>query len=60
MDDPEKDFILVKKGELYTKVADKVYPINIIQKYITAEGTEFKRYRIIMNRDGIKRIEKVI
>lgn len=60
MDDPEKDYILVKKGELYTKVADKVYPINIIQKQYTEVGIEFNRYRIIMSRNGIKRIEKVL
>ncbi|QCX40142.1 hypothetical protein FF125_17440 [Aureibaculum algae] len=59
MDDPEKDYILVKKGELYTKIADKVYPINIIQKYFTEKGAEYRRYRIIMSRNGIKRIEKV-
>ncbi len=59
MDDPEKDYILVKKGEIYTKIADKVYPINIIQKYFTEEGIECKRYRVIMNRNGIKRIEEI-
>lgn len=59
MDDPEKNYILVKKGEIYTKVADKVYPINIIQQYFNAEGLEFKHYRVIMNRNGIKRIDEV-
>ena len=59
MDDAEKDYILVKKGEIYTKIADKVYPINIIQQYYTEEGVELKRYRVIMNRNGIKRIEEV-
>ena len=59
MDDPEKDYILVKKGEIYTKIADKVYPINIIQQYFTEEGMEFKRYRVIMSRNGIKRIEEI-
>lgn len=59
MDDPEKGYFLIKKGEVYPKVADKVYPINIIQKYFTEEGLEYRRYRIIMSRNGIKRIEKV-
>jgi hypothetical protein len=60
MDDPEKNYILIKKGEIYTKVADKVYPINIIQQYFTEDGLEFKQYRIIMNRNGIKRIDEVV
>lgn len=59
MDDPKKDYILVKKGEVYNKVANKIYHINIVQKYYTEEGIEFSRYRVIMNRNGIRKIEKV-
>lgn len=59
MDDPEKDYILVKKGEVFTKFASKVYHINLIQKYFTAEGVKYFRYRIVINRNGIKRIEKI-
>jgi hypothetical protein len=59
MDDPEKNYILIKKGEMYTKVADKVYPINIIQQFFTEGGLEYKHYRVIMNRNGIKRIDEV-
>ena len=59
MDDPKKDFILIKKGEVYNKVADKIYHINIIQKLYTEEGIDFKRYRVIMNRNGIKKIETI-
>jgi len=59
MDDPKKDFILIKKGEVYHKIANKIYHINIIQKFFTEEGVEFRRYRVIMNRNGIRKIEKV-
>lgn len=59
MDDPKKDYILVKKGEVYNKVANKVYYINIIQKYYTEEGVEFSRYQVIMNRNGIIRIKEI-
>jgi len=59
MDDPKKDYILVKKGEVYNKVTNKVYHINIIQKHYTEEGIDFSRYRVILNRNGIRRIEKV-
>lgn len=58
MDDPKKDYILVKKGAVYNKVANKIYHINIIQKYYTEEGISYSRYRVIINRNGIKRIEK--
>jgi len=59
MDNPKKDYILIKKGEVYHKIANKIYHINIIQKFYTEEGIEFRRYRVIMNRDGIRKIEKV-
>ena len=59
MDDPKKDYILIKKGEAFTKFANKVYHINMIQKYFTVDGVAYNRYRIIMNRNGIKRIEKI-
>jgi len=59
MDDPKKDYVLVKKGEVQNKETNKLYHINIIQKYYTEEGIMFNRYRVIMNRDGIKRIENI-
>ncbi|SDR79540.1 hypothetical protein SAMN05216503_0936 [Polaribacter sp. KT25b] len=59
MDNPKKEYILIKKGEVYNKIANKIYHINIIQKYYTEEGIEFNRYRVIMNRNGIRRIEKI-
>ena len=59
MDDPKKDYVLVKKGEAFTKFANKVYHINLVQKYFTVDGIVYNRYRIIMNRNGIKRIENI-
>ena len=59
MDDPKKEYSLLKKGEIITRIGNKVYHINLIQKLYTENGIEFNRYRIIMNRKGIKRIEKV-
>jgi hypothetical protein len=59
MDDPKQDYILVKKGEIYKKMANKNYHINIIQKYYTEEGVEFSRYSVVINRNGIKRIIKI-
>jgi hypothetical protein len=59
MDDPKKDYTLVKKREVYTKFANKVYHINIIQKYFTVNGVEYTRNRVIMNRNGILRIDNM-
>jgi hypothetical protein len=31
----------------------------MIQKYFNVDGVVYNRYRIVMNRNGIKRIEKI-
>jgi hypothetical protein len=59
MDDPIKEYSLLKKGKIMTRTGNKNYHINIIQKIYTEKGIEFKRYRVVMNKLGIKRIEPV-
>jgi len=59
MDNPKKSYYFVKENEIVKSEADRVYHINIVQKFYTEEGIEFKRYRVVINRNGIKRIEKV-
>ena len=59
MDNPKKTYYYVKNNKIVKTEEDRVYHINMIQKFYTEEGIEFKRYRIVINRDGIKRIEKV-
>jgi hypothetical protein len=59
MDNPKKSlFILQNQGhkEIYGK---RVYHLNIVIKYISKLSSDFKHYRIVMNRDGIRRIEEV-
>ena len=59
MDDPKKTYSILKKGKIVNRVGNKIYHINVIQKLYSENGIEFKRYRVIMNRKGIKRIETV-
>ena len=59
MDDPKKEYSLLKKGKIINRVGNRIYHINLIQKFYSEKGVEFKRYLIIMNRKGIKRIEPV-
>ena len=59
MDDPEKEvFIRTKKG-FKRAFADRVYHINMILTYSNDDYFEIKPYKLIANRKGIKRIEKV-
>ncbi|MBI9040368.1 hypothetical protein [Lutibacter sp.] len=59
MDDPKKSYSILKKGKIINRIGNKIYHINVIQKIYSEQGIEFKRYRVIMNRKGIKRIESV-
>ena len=59
MDDPKKQYSILKKGNIINRVGNKVYYIYVVQELYSENGIEFKRYRVIMNRKGIKRIEKV-
>ena len=40
--------------------ADKVYYINFISQIEYGDHTEYKRYRIICQRDGIQQIEELL
>jgi hypothetical protein len=59
MDDPKKEYSILKKGKIINRVGNRIYHINLIQKLYSEKGIEFKRYRVIMTRKGIKRIEKI-
>ncbi len=60
MDDPDKDVYIVSKDGFDRQQGDRVYHINMVLQYIYEDKSLIKRFRIIMNRDGIKRIEKVL
>jgi len=59
MDDPKKKYSILKKGKIIKRVGNKIYHINVIQKFYTEKGITFKRFVVIMTRKGIKRIESV-
>jgi len=59
MDDPKKNYSILKKGKIVNRIGNKIYHINVVQKFFSEKGIEFRRYRVVMNRKGIKRIENV-
>lgn len=38
--------------------ASKVYHINLVIRYVTSHGEQYRRFRIVLSSSGIKRIEK--
>ncbi len=60
MDDPKKS-LYVPDGDGYREnFGERVYHINMIIRYSTNQDAFCERYRIVLNRDGIKRIEQVV
>jgi hypothetical protein len=59
MDDPRKPlFALTKKG--YKKISGKrVYHVNLILRIVRNKEEELKRFRLILTKKGIDRIEPV-
>ncbi len=60
MDNPKKN-VYVCDGRDYRKISGKrVYHLNMIMKFSTKDKALWKRFRIVLSRSGIKRIEEVI
>ncbi len=59
MDNPDKPiFLLTSDG--YTKsMAKRVYHLNMIIKYSDFDHNYYARYRIVLTRHGIKRLEEI-
>lgn len=59
MDEPEEPLYALEGGECCRVSGSKVYHINMIRIQHNPEGTRCRRYRIVLDRNGIKRIERV-
>jgi hypothetical protein len=62
MDNPEKKlFVFDEKNDTVNSVgASRVYHMNMVFKYGMVNNQEvYRRYRVILNQNGIKRIEEI-
>lgn len=60
MTNPEMPMYFIE-NEKYKKIyGSKVYHLNLILNFKTPDKEFFRRYRIILNRNGIKRIQKIM
>ncbi len=60
MDNPRQTIYACDPNLEYYKIeGNRVYHLNVIEKFRTGQHTFYKRFRIVLNRDGIQRIEKV-
>lgn len=60
MDNPDKKLFYLNNNSIEIIPADRTYHLNLVIKYtINKKEYLYKRFRIIMNRNGIKRLEEV-
>ncbi len=59
MDDPKHTMFICKKNSYEKLYADKVYHMNMIRCHRIGDKKVCKRFRIVFNRDGIKRIDHI-
>ncbi|WP_372754455.1 hypothetical protein [Labilibaculum sp.] len=59
MDNPEIPLYYLKEDRFEKILGEKVYFVNMILRFKLDDQTSYRRYRIIFNRRGIKKVEKV-
>ncbi|MBT7903611.1 hypothetical protein HN587_07140 [Candidatus Woesearchaeota archaeon] len=59
MDDPQKDVFVLNGNSFNSVKSGKTYHLNLIIKYTAQKIPAYRRFRIVLDRTGIKRIERV-
>ncbi len=60
MDNPEKKIFIATRGGYLKSFGKRVYHINIITHFLAGNKDHLQRFRLVLNRDGIRRIEEVL
>ena len=60
MDDPRKSIYCLVDGKPKRISSERVYHVNLVMRFTLPDKKQFyKRFRIVLNRSGIKRFEKI-
>lgn len=60
MDDPNVPLFALEESDSFTVLrGEKFYSLNLIMQIQDKNQSEFHRYRVLLNRDGIKDLEKM-
>jgi hypothetical protein len=59
MDNPEIPLYYLQDDQFEKTLGEKVYFMNMVIRFKLDDQTSYRRYRIIFNRRGIKKVEKV-
>jgi hypothetical protein len=59
MEDNDRDLYYLYENNIRKVQADRVYHINLVMQFESPDETVFKRYRLVLNKKGIKRVEEI-
>ena len=60
MEQPDTNILLMDDNKQFAIYkSEKVYHINMIMVYDDGKDKQYRRYRIVLNRNGIKRLKKI-
>jgi hypothetical protein len=59
MDEPHMDLFLLRNGRSETVKGSRVYHVNMVIKFTSVTHIRYERIRLVLTRQGIKRIEPV-
>ncbi len=60
MDEPEKELLALEKdGSVVAVAGARVYKINLLLRLTGGKNEQFIRFRLVLDRNGIRRMEKV-
>lgn len=60
MEDNDRDLYYLYENNMRKVQADRVYHINLVMQFESPDETVFKRYRLVLNKKGIKRVEEIL
>ena len=59
MEDNDRDLYYLYENNIRKVQADRVYHVNMVLQFESPDETVLKRYRIVLNKRGIKRVEEI-
>jgi len=59
MDDHEKEIFIKSKKQLKRQMIHRVYHLNLIFRFTSGNEVQYKYYKLITNKLGIKRIDRI-
>ena len=59
MDNPKKELFILDNKNLKKVLGNRVYHIIMIIKYLKDEQANYAKYKLVLDKKGIKRIERM-